>query len=159
MLVAGTRTISLRLARHFDVAREQVFDAWTTPEALKRWWCPPGWSPERIDVDLRPGGAYYFGMRNADTKSVVSIEGQFVEVHRPERLAYTWSWVGAFDGMPDTFVTVDFRAGATGTDVIVTHENIPDVQLWHTHRSGWIDACDRMEQMLIGNERERRSRS
>ena len=146
-----TRTIGLRLTRHFDIPRERVFEAWTTPEALKRWWCPPGWVPERIDVDLRPGGAYCFAMRQAGEKTTVSIEGRFVEVVRPERLAYTWNWNGAFDGMPETFVTVEFHGSAAGTDVVVTHENFPDVRLWHKHRTGWIDACDRMERTLISN--------
>jgi len=146
-----TRTIALRLTRHFDVPREKVFEAWTTPEALKRWWCPHGWLPERIDVDLRPGGAYCFAMRQAGAKAIVSIEGRFVDVIRPERLVYTWTWKGAFAGMPETFVTVEFHVAGPGTDVVVTHENFPDVRLWHKHRSGWIDACDRMERTLIDN--------
>jgi uncharacterized protein YndB with AHSA1/START domain len=105
--------------------------------------------PERIDVDLRPGGTYCFAMQKADATSLVSIQGRFVDVIRPERLAYTWNWHGAFDGMPETFVTVEFRAVATGTDVVVTHDNFPDVQSWHKHRNGWIDACDRMERVLL----------
>jgi hypothetical protein len=53
--------------------------------------------------------------------------------------------------MPETFVTVEFHVAGPGTDVVVTHENFPDVRLWHKHRSGWIDACDRMERTLIDN--------
>ena len=157
MPAAGTqsRTIALRLTRHFDVPREQVFEAWTTPEVLKRWWCPPGWLPQRIDVDLRPGGAYCFVMQQASGATVVSIHGRFVDVLRPELLSYTWNWQNAFDGMPETFVTVEFHAVPTGTDVVVMHDKFPDVQLWHKHRSGWIDACDRMERTLLANSQRR----
>jgi uncharacterized protein YndB with AHSA1/START domain len=152
MAVVGiTGTIALRLTRHFDVPREKVFEAWTSPAALKRWWCPPGWLAERIEVDLRPGGAYCFAMRQVGVNTTVSIEGRFLEVLRPERLSYTWNWNGAFSAMPETRVTVEFREGAAGTDVVVTHENFPDVRLWHKHRSGWIDACDRMERALLNN--------
>jgi len=153
MPAVGTRarTIALRLTRHFDAPREQVFAAWTSPEALKRWWCPPGWIPERIEVDLRRDGAYVFAMRKSGTKTTVSIEGRFLVVEPPQRLVYSWNWNGAFEGMPETFVTVDFQATGTGTDVVVTHENFTDVQLWHRHRSGWIDACDRMERALRQN--------
>ena len=146
--VTSTGRIALRLTRRFAAPRERVFDAWTTPEALKRWWCPPGWRPERIDVDLQGGGAYYFGMRQPDSDAVVSIQGRFLEVQRPERLVYTWSWHGAFDGMPETRVTVKFQAVEGGTDVVVVHENFRDVKLWQRHRGGWIAACDRMEQIL-----------
>src|SRR5262245_24300118 len=151
VVAARNRTIALRLTRQFDVPREQVFEAWTSPEALKRWWCPHGWLPTRIDVDLRPGGSYCFAMRQAGSKTSVSIEGRFLEVVRPERLAYTWNWTGAFDGMPETVVSVEFHVVATGTKVVVTHENFPDVRLWHKHRAGWIDACDRMERTLVNN--------
>jgi uncharacterized protein YndB with AHSA1/START domain len=146
--VPGTRQIALRLTRRFAAPRERVFDAWTTPEALKRWWCPRGWVPERIEVDLRTGGVYYFGMRRLEDDSVVSIQGRFLEVHRPERLVYTWCWHGAFRGTPETRVTVVFLPVEGGTEVIVTHENFPDVALWQRHRDGWIAACDRMEQIL-----------
>ena len=146
--VTRSEGIELRLTRRFSAPRERVFDAWTTPEALKRWWCPAGWAPVRIDVDLRAGGAYHFGMRQLDGGAVVSIEGRFLEVHRPERLVYTWRWHGAFDGMPETRVTVEFLAAAGGTEVVVVHENFPTVQLWQRHRGGWIAACDRMERLL-----------
>ena len=150
MATPGTRTesIALRLTRRFAAPRERVFDPWTTTEALTRWWCPPGWEPERIEVDLRVGGAYYLGMRQLDGDSVVSIQGRFLEVHRPERLVYTWRWHGAFEGMAETRVTVEFRSIEGSTDVVVVHENFPDVRLWQRHRSGWIAACDRMDQIL-----------
>jgi hypothetical protein len=65
-VVTGTGNIALRLTRRFNAPRERVFDAWTTPEALKRWWCPRGWAPEGFEVDLRPGGAYALAMRELD---------------------------------------------------------------------------------------------
>ena len=89
--------------------------------------------------------------RRAGTTTVVSIEGCFVDVRPPERLSYTWNWNGAYEGMPETFVTVEFQVADAGTDVVVTHQNFPDARLWHKHRSGWIDACDRMERTLISN--------
>ena len=146
--VTRTGSIALRLTRRFAAPRERVFDAWTTAEALKRWWCPPGWEPERIEVDLRAGGAYYLGMRQLDGDSVASIQGRFLEVRRPDRLVYTWRWHGAFEGMPETRVTVEFRSIEGRTDVVLVHENFPDVRLWQRHRSGWIAACDRMDRIL-----------
>ena len=148
VVTTGTGKIALRLTRRFAAPRQKVFDAWTRPEALKQWWCPSGWIPGRFEVDLRVGGAYSLEMRHADSGAVVSINGRFLEVHPPTRLAYTWRWHGAFDGMAETQVTVEFLAIAQGTEVIVLHENFPDVRLWHRHRSGWIAACDRMERIL-----------
>lgn len=146
--VTRAGTIALRLTRRFNAPRDRVFTAWTTEEALKRWWCPPGWVPEQIEVDLRPGGSYVLGMRESTGGTSVSIVGRFVEVRAPERLVYTWRWLGAFEEMPETLVTVEFLSTGSGTEVVVLHEHISDVRLWHRHRSGWIAACDRMERVL-----------
>ena len=32
--------------------------------------------------------------------------------------------------------------------MIVVHQNFSDVALWQRHRTGWIAACDRLDQLL-----------
>ena len=39
----------------FDAPREQVFDAWTNPKRLSRWWGPQGFTNTFHEFDLRPG--------------------------------------------------------------------------------------------------------
>ena len=154
--VTSTGRIALRLTRRFAAARERVFDAWTTPEALKRWWCPPGWRPERIEVDLRIGGAYSIAMSRVGGGGTVTVRGQFVEVRPPERLVYTWRWEGVFAQMPETLVTVELRGEVRGergtaedeTVLTLRHENFADFAIRQQHRSGWIAACDRLDEML-----------
>jgi uncharacterized protein YndB with AHSA1/START domain len=148
ILDSQTRSIVLRLERVFAAPRERVFDAWTTPQALKRWWCPPGWEPDRIDVDLRVSGAYFLGMRRIGDRSVAAVRGRFLDVRRPERVAYTWQWEGALEQMSETLVTVEFRDEDGRTRLILTHDRLPDIPMWHRHRAAWIAACDRMEQVL-----------
>ena len=140
--------ITLRLRRKFPKPPAKVFQAWTQPEALKRWWCPPGWEPADIVVEVRVGGSYRIGMRRTNDGKLVSIEGRFLEVAPPYRLVYTWHWLGAFEDMPETRVTVEFLAVDQGTEIVLTHENLPSVPSWQQHRAGWIAACDRMERVL-----------
>jgi uncharacterized protein YndB with AHSA1/START domain len=71
-----------------------------------------------------------------------------LEVNAPEKLVYTWRWEGAFDQVPETRVTVEFLEVGGATEVVLTHENFADLVLWQQHRSGWVRACDRMEQIL-----------
>lgn len=148
IVYADTKSIVLRLERVFAAPRDRVFDAWTTAEALKRWWCPPGWEPERIEVDLRVGGAFHLGMRRIADQTAAAVSGRFLDVQRPERVAYTWKWTGLLEEMAETRVTVEFLADSHGTRLILTHERLPDVPMWHRHRGGWIAACDRLEQVL-----------
>ncbi len=77
----------LVLARMLDAPPDVVFAAWTEPERLDRWWGPPGSELHSQSLDLRPGGAYHYGLR---TPSGDALWGTFVyrEIMPPERLVY-----------------------------------------------------------------------
>ena len=145
----GHRAISIRLRRWFAAPRGNVFRAWTNPEALKSWWCPIGWAPAEIEIDLRVGGKYRIGMRNMESGLRVSAYGRFLEVDSPERLVYTWRWENAFHDMPETRITVQFIEYGSGTEVVLTHENLPEIDVCLRHRSGWIAAWNRMEESCL----------
>jgi uncharacterized protein YndB with AHSA1/START domain len=151
-IIAGSRRI-LRGSQWCDKTNRLTLNAWTEPKALKHWWCPTGWEPERIEVDLRPGGAFYLGMRRTTDGLTAAAHGRFIDVHPPERVAYTWRWTGILEDMSESRVTVEFHDEQGTTRLILTHDRLPDVQLWHRHRAGWIAACDRMEQVLWGASR------
>jgi uncharacterized protein YndB with AHSA1/START domain len=140
--------LAIRLRRRFASPREKVFRAWTQPETLKRWWCPKGWTPAEIEIDLRVGGTYRIGMRRLSGGAPIYVRGRFLEVRPPEKLVYTWHWDGAFEQMPETQVAVEFLEIGSKTDVILTHEAFSDLVLRHEHRNGWIEACNRMERIL-----------
>ena len=140
--------IAFRLQRRFDAPRENVFRAWTDPEVLKHWWCPDGWMPAEIEIDLRAGGSYRIGMRRRSGGAAVYVCGSFLEVNAPEKLAYTWQWENAFEQMPQTRVTVQFIQRDAATEVLLTHENLSDIAVCLHHRSGWIAAWERIEQIL-----------
>ena len=148
ILSTESRSIALRLERVFKAPRERVFEAWTKPEALKRWWCPPGWEPDRIEVDLRVNGPFYLGMRRRADQLAAAVRGRFLDVRPPERVVYTWQWTGVAGDMSESQVTVEFLDEKGATRLILTHDRLPAVTLWHRHRAGWIAACDRMEQIL-----------
>ncbi len=54
------------MTRVFDAPRRLVFDAFTKPELLKRWFGPRGWSMPVCEIDLKVGGAYRFLWRGPD---------------------------------------------------------------------------------------------
>jgi uncharacterized protein YndB with AHSA1/START domain len=140
--------IAIRLRRHFSAGRERVFRAWTDAELLKQWWCPNGWRPVEIKIDLRPGGMYRIGMRRVGGGVPVFVTGVFLEVCLPEKLVYTWRWENAFPNMPETRVTVEFLERESGTEVVLIHENLPEIPICLRHREGWLAAWDRIEKSL-----------
>jgi uncharacterized protein YndB with AHSA1/START domain len=93
---------TLRLWHRFKASPDRVFQAWTRPDALRQWWCPDGWQPAEIDVDLRVGGRYRFAMSRPGEGRYVAVHGCFLDVQPGSRLVYTWQWDGAFTDMGET---------------------------------------------------------
>jgi len=86
----------LTLTRTFDAPRQLVWDAYTVPEQLAKWWGPSSMHTplETITVDLRPGGALNLTMvSNIDGTKYPSVM-VVREVVPIERLAYGWDTQG-----------------------------------------------------------------
>ena len=61
--------IALELSHRFAAPREKVFEAWTDPEVLRRWWAAaPTWDTPLAEVDLREGGSYRLSMHTDTAK-------------------------------------------------------------------------------------------
>jgi uncharacterized protein YndB with AHSA1/START domain len=76
------------VTRFFDAPRELVFDAWTKPEHMARWWGPPIFTTPICEMDVRPSGAYRIVMRGPDGVDY-PITGVYREIVTPERLVMT----------------------------------------------------------------------
>ncbi len=145
--VSAETGTTLRLWRRFEAPPERVFAAWTRPEALRMWWCPAGWCPVRMDVDLRPSGAYTLSMNRDNSEKLITVHGRFLEIEPPRRLVYTWRWDGVFPDMPETIVTVEFRAVTGGTELAL-RQGLLELPMCGQHLSGWLVACGRLAEVV-----------
>jgi uncharacterized protein YndB with AHSA1/START domain len=107
------------LTRLFDAPRHLVFEAWTQPEHVKRWWGCDGSSLSVCEIDLRPGGAWRFVMRMADG-SDHPFKGIYREVVPPERLVYCECYDVPSIGSPEWLTAVSFEEQDGKTKVIST---------------------------------------
>jgi uncharacterized protein YndB with AHSA1/START domain len=82
----------LTLTRVFDAPRQLVWDAYTVPEQLAKWWGPDIFHTplETITVDLRPGGAFRLTMVSNEDGTRYPSEMVFREVNPIDRLVYGW---------------------------------------------------------------------
>ncbi len=138
-----TSETSLRIERSFEASPEEVFDAWTNPEVLKRWWAvhPDGRTPV-AEVDLRPGGRYRLSMEGPDGERH-TVQGEYSQVDRPRRLVYSWQWELDAGGLgPASTVTVDFQERGEQTDVVLEHTGLPDSASRDRHAQGWSACMD-----------------
>jgi len=130
------------MTRVFDAPRELVFKALTTPELLKRWFGPHGWTLTECEVDLRVGGSIRI-VNAIPGGGVVTIHGEFRVVDPPHKLVYTWRMD---DGAGESsLVTVTFEPRGDATEVVVVHEDIPSEPVRESHESGWRGCLDGLE--------------
>ena len=142
----------LVIERTFAAAQARVFEAWTSPEVLRRWWgAGPDWTSPAVEIDLRPGGRYRLSMQDP-SGSVRTVGGKYVEVDPPRRLVYTWAWEShGAENDAATLVTVEFREVSPGqTAVILTHTGFADGERRDLHREGWELCIDNLATRVLG---------
>ena len=149
MTIQETRSkITLDLTRTFDTPREEVFRAWTEPEALKQWFAPSdAFSTPVAEVDLRVGGNYRIGMKPPDKDDLYIVGGTYQEIQPPEKLVFTLSWEQGVD-VGETLVTVEFRDLGDSTEVVLSHERFPTEESRDKHAEGWNGCLERLEKIL-----------
>lgn len=138
-------SISLQLQRFIPAPPESVFDAWTAPDELRKWWGPEGVRCISAEIDLRVGGAYRIANALPD-QSVVWIEGEYERIERPQLLVFSWRL--GHEVSHAEKVTVRFRPVAGGTEVSVTHERVGSKALRDQHEQGWIGCLNGLERHL-----------
>lgn len=102
----------LVVTRVFDGPARIVFEAWTKPELLMRWWAPKSFGITFLscDADVRPGGTYRFVFAHPQSEQPMAFVGRYLEVVPPARLV--WTNEESEDG-PVTTVTFEERDGKT----------------------------------------------
>ena len=138
------------MTRVFDAPRELVFRALTTPELLKRWFGPHGWTLAECEIDLRVGGAWRFFSKGPNGRTM-GMRGVYRVIAPPERLEYTES----FDEWPQqgsalitiTLAERDGRTTLTGTSLAPSRE-IRDAVLATGMEHGAAETYDRLADML-----------
>lgn len=129
----------LVVRRTIPATAEELFDAWLDPQALAIWMRPGSTHRTTAAVEARVGGRYSIVME-ADGKTIPHT-GEYRLIDRPRRLAFTWH--SPHTAGRDTLVTVDFLPVAQHTEVVITHEWLPDAKV-DAHRGGWTSALEKL---------------
>ncbi|HEX4794974.1 MAG TPA: SRPBCC family protein [Humisphaera sp.] len=73
--------------RIFDAPRELVFDMWTDPKHIARWWGPSGFRLTIHEMNVKPGGEWRFIMHGPDGRDYQN-KNVYVEIMRPQRIVF-----------------------------------------------------------------------
>ena len=141
---------TVRITRIIDAPREEVFQAWTEPEQIRRWWGPGEFTCPEAEVDLRPGGSYRLAMQPTEGDPFI-VGGTYREVEPPARLLYTWRWETgpAADGS-ESLVSVEFNDRGSQTELVLTHTEFPASHGPAPYQMGWEGGLDKFDALFAG---------
>ena len=131
---------ALQLQRIYNASREEIFEAWTDPAQMREWLCPAGATIPLIEVDLRVGGMFRIDMQSEHGTS--SHTGVYQEIIPPEKLVFTWSSINTQN--KETLVTVKLFDQGQQTELVLTHEGLPDKKVQEMHAMGWESILDKL---------------
>jgi len=126
---------TLTLERLVPAAPRAVFEAWLDPAALARFMCP---------ADARVGGAFLIVMMTGDAE--LPHRGEYLEIARHTRLAFTWRSQHAGEG---SRVTLRFEpVGDAQTRLTLEHVGLDDAERRRQHELGWTNILGELDQFL-----------
>jgi uncharacterized protein YndB with AHSA1/START domain len=137
---------AVRIERTFDAPAEAVFDAWTSPEVMRRWFhCEPDWETPQIEVDLRVGGKVRVVMRRPDGTEI-GASGEYILIDRPRRLEMTWTFDD--DTSNRQLIELSFSESAGATTVVMVNSGISTDERRNAQRHGWHGCLDELRKAL-----------
>jgi uncharacterized protein YndB with AHSA1/START domain len=141
----------LVVTRTFNGPAHIVFEAWTKPELLKRWWVPKsmGMSLLACEMDVRVGGTYRLVFRHDAFPEPMAFFGRYLEVIPHARLV--WTNEESEGGGQVTTVTFEEQGGKT---LLVMHDLYPskealDAAIASGSTSGTGETFEQLDELLV----------
>lgn len=148
---SSTADREIYASRLFDAPRERVFQLWTDPQHVGKWWGPRGFTTTTHAMDVRPGGEWRYTMHGPDGTDYKN-RIVYLEVVPPERLVYKHS--GEDESDPVKFhVTVTFAVerGKTRLDMRMVFDT-PEERTLVVEKYGAVEGLNqtlsRLEELL-----------
>ena len=139
----------LVVTRTFNAPVRVVYEAWTKPELLKRWWAPKsfGMSLVSCQADVRVGGKYRFEIGNGASEPMV-FYGRYIDVTPNSRIVWTND-----EGEDGSVTTVTFEE-SNGKTLVVMHDLYPSKEALDAviagMEAGMAETFEQLEGLLVG---------
>ncbi|WP_340687062.1 SRPBCC family protein [Amycolatopsis coloradensis] len=148
--VTKSGDLEIVMTRSFDAPRTLVFDAWTKPELVRRWFGPRGCEVVECEIDLRVGGRWRYRLRHGGMDMV--LQGVYQEIDRPERLVSfeTNEDCEASEGQALATLTLVEHEGVTTLTQVVRYDSkrVRDAVLASGMERGVGEGFDKLAEFL-----------
>jgi uncharacterized protein YndB with AHSA1/START domain len=136
----------LDIERRYEAPPERVWQAWTDPRALSRWFGPgEDGSVTQADMDVRPGGRYTIAFHTPDGEEH-RVSGTYEEVVPLRKLSFSWAWQSTPERV--SFVTVALQPDGSGTRMSLRHERFFDRAARDSHERGWTMTVAKLDRLM-----------
>ncbi|HTB90128.1 MAG TPA: SRPBCC family protein [Steroidobacteraceae bacterium] len=140
------------VTRTFNGPARIVFEAWTTPALLQRWWAPKSFGVSFLscEVDVRTGGTYRFVFGHAASEQPMAFFGRYLEVTPPSRLVWTNDEGG--EGGAVTTVTFEEKGDETLVvmrDLYPSKEALDGDLASGSYHGGMGEPFDQLDELLV----------
>ena len=124
-----TSTVSLSMARRFNASDKAVYEAWTTPELMKKWLFTTEDSNQVAKNSLRMGGGWEIVDRREGTD--YRAIGEYLELKPPHKLMFSFK-MPQFNDLEDR-ITVWISMVQNSCEMAFVQEiTVP-------HEEGWTE--------------------
>ena len=142
----------LVVTRTFDAPARIVFEAWTKPELIMRWWAPKSFGVSFLscETDVRTGGSYRYVFKHPSSGEPMAFFGKYLEVTPPSRIVLTNDEGG--EGGAVTTITFEESDGQTRVmmhDLHPTKEALDDA-IASQSTSGFSEMFAQLDEVLGG---------
>jgi uncharacterized protein YndB with AHSA1/START domain len=142
------------ITRVYDAPARLLFEAYSRPEHLTRWFGPKGWPLTRCEMDFRVGGHFRFAMTGPDGRQGTPFGGEYREIVPNRTIVYD----SAFEA-PDAetmIVTITFDEDEqSGQTTLTIHTLFASLAMKQAHlgmgyEQGWGSSLNQLADVVAG---------
>src|SRR5712691_11456362 len=142
------QNLKLEIKRFINAPRDRVYAAWTNPAQLKEWFGPENVQTRDLIADARVGGEFRWDLINSEGEEM-TVRGEYRELQPGKKIVFSWQWLDDEDWENQiSIVTVELFDREGGTELRLTHEQLPNEQSRDGHTRGWNSALDKLEEFV-----------
>jgi uncharacterized protein YndB with AHSA1/START domain len=137
----------LEMERLIPAPPERVFEYWTEPELVAKWFGPGDFDVPSSQLDLRPGGKWRTTIRSPEGE-LRTVSGVYSAIEPPRRLVFTWAWDDD-NGVRghETQVTVTLEPTPGGTRLRLVQEDFQNREVRDRHNGGWTSSLNKLQRV------------
>jgi uncharacterized protein YndB with AHSA1/START domain len=140
--------LTLEIKRVLLAPIDAVFAALSDSNKLRKWWGPVGFTVSSLNFQPHVGERYRIEMQPRDGEAF-HITGEFRDVDRPARLAYTFAYEEPDEDDIETLVSLTLRDLGGSTEIVLTQGPFKTEARQALHQDGWLDSFDKLGQFVI----------